>query len=130
MEISTHLFGYLVHLETEPELIRGVVYFLHAPHSLAIKIGFTSQIDYRLSSLQTGSPEPLQLLGTLPANMGLEKALHKELEDVHMRGEWFCVCHPVRELVRYLINVEIPGENYRPELWNCHPWPVRARVVQ
>lgn len=45
----------------------------------------------RLKQLQIGNPTTLTLHNTIesPRSKELEKELHKQLEDKHIRGEWF-----------------------------------------
>lgn len=70
----------------------GVVYFIHAPTVARVKIGFTSlhrEIAGRLSSLQTGSPVPLVLLGCAEATREHERRAHRAWHEQHSHGEWF-----------------------------------------
>lgn len=71
--------------ETEPR--KGWVYFVRS--GKAIKIGFTTDLDGRLSRLQTASSFPLQLLGTVPGTPRDEQNLHARFANLQVRGEWF-----------------------------------------
>ncbi len=76
-----------------------MIYFLEAVGVGNIKIGFTDSLDAsdRLSDLQTGSPVPLRLLGTIPGTMADEKDLHRRFASALACGrEWF---KPVPELL-------------------------------
>jgi hypothetical protein len=55
------------------------------------KIGITNDIDYRLRSLQTGNPYPLELLCKFEyANaLPIEGILHKRFSGRRVQGEWF-----------------------------------------
>jgi hypothetical protein len=75
-----------------------MIYFAEAVGVGHIKIGFTAGDDAacRLESLQTGSPVPIRLLGTLPGTADDEKDLHRRFGAARVCGEWF---KPVPELV-------------------------------
>ncbi len=75
-----------------------MIYFVQAEGVGNIKIGFTDSVDAsdRLSTLQTGSPVPLRLLGTIPGTMDDEKDLHRRFASARVVGEWF---KPVSELL-------------------------------
>jgi hypothetical protein len=69
----------------------GVVYFIGHGKAGPIKIGFTADRDPmpRLRQLQTGSPECLQVLGTVEAYASIERKIHTLLAPHMIRGEWF-----------------------------------------
>lgn len=69
---------------------RGTIYFLKAERSKRIKIGFTTGDPAdRLKSLQTGSPERLEVVASAPGSMADEGALHDQYESANVCGEWF-----------------------------------------
>lgn len=55
------------------------------------KIGSCTNLDDRLSILQTGNPRELRIIGTWRSfNAGeLERRLHRRLKTKRVRGEWF-----------------------------------------
>lgn len=66
------------------------VYFAHCEQVGATKIGKADDVRKRLTSLQIGSPLPLQLVDTLQDDSGrLEAALHQWFASKRIRGEWF-----------------------------------------
>jgi len=65
----------------------GKVYFVRS--GKLIKIGFTTDLEGRVSRLQTGSPYDLQLLGTIDGTRRDEQALHRRFANLNVRGEWF-----------------------------------------
>lgn len=76
------------------------VYFAQPVGGGPIKIGKTRKHpEQRLSSLQVGSPVPLELLGWLSCEWWLEQALHRALEQHLVQGEWFKDAPEVRLLV-------------------------------
>jgi hypothetical protein len=68
-----------------------MIYFAEAIGVGNIKIGHTDKDDAleRLAELQTGSPVPLRLLGTMPGDMLVEKDLHRRFASSRVHGEWF-----------------------------------------
>lgn len=79
------------------------VYVLYAPQTRRIKIGRSKTqhgCEDRLRSCQTGSPEPLHLVGAFaPGTHPGEKAIHAELAEARVHGEWFsCERHTVFNL--------------------------------
>ena len=105
----------------------GQVYFLLAPHSLCVKIGFTThRPQHRVTSLQSGSPEPLMLLGSVAGEIWLERGLHKRFKDLHVRGEWFALKPDLRDWLLTWIDEDgqrllygVPDFDY--DKWNCNP---------
>jgi len=69
----------------------GHVYFIRQMKTDFVKIGFTkTDPAQRLSALQTGNPEKLELVATVPAYHRLvECRFHRRLADKRVRGEWF-----------------------------------------
>lgn len=72
------------------------VYFVRAQVSGLIKIGSAAHPEGRLRTLQTGSPEPLQLLATSPGGERHERELHTLLSGSRSHGEWF---HPTADVL-------------------------------
>jgi len=59
-----------------------------------IKIGYSIDVNHRLSSLQTSNPRELIIIGIIEnVDQSLEKEIHNYLEDLipecRVRGEWF-----------------------------------------
>lgn len=65
----------------------GKVYFVRS--GKLIKIGFTKDLEGRVSRLQTGSPYDLQLLASIDGTRRDEQALHSRFANLNVRGEWF-----------------------------------------
>lgn len=66
-----------------------MIYFIKGAISGRIKIGKSNDPERRLRALQTGSPEPLELLGTIPGGLKEERILQKKFKRFAMHGEWF-----------------------------------------
>lgn len=68
------------------------VYFVtETPYCNNVKIGRATNVVLRLSSLQTGNPNKLQIRAIIKTDKSkqLEKELHKELAGYRIHGEWF-----------------------------------------
>lgn len=70
------------------------VYFIQAGDSGPIKIGFTNNVERRLSGLQTGCANPLNIIAKLPfkskaAASRYERELHDQFSPYRLTGEWF-----------------------------------------
>jgi len=79
----------------------GRVYFVRA-ESGSIKIGWSQNVERRLSQLQVGSSEPLNVVTTMPGTMNTEKSLHQRFAKHQIEGaggEWF---HPGEDLLRFI----------------------------
>lgn len=78
-----------------------MIYFAQALISLRVKIGHTEQnVTKRVSELQIGSPEPLDLLGFIEGDRTDEKRLHKRFAAHHVHGEWFELGPALAEALR------------------------------
>lgn len=116
----------------EMELAEMAVYFLLAPHSMCVKIGYTKSrpgyLETRLRHLQCGSPEPYILLGSIEGNKADERDIHKDFSGDRLRGEWFRLSQELREF----LNTSVIGHSYDEAIlsrtpnfdasrWNCDP---------
>lgn len=64
------------------------VYFMLAPPSF-VKIGVTTNLSKRASEIKLGNPNSVRLIGLIPGDALLEKALHERFAEKHEQGEWF-----------------------------------------
>ena len=79
-----------------------MIYFIQEGESGPIKIGFSTNPYSRLAAMQTGHPEQLHLIATIPGTPRKEKELHYFFDDLRIMGEWFkpdpflikCLCTP------------------------------------
>jgi len=65
------------------------IYVIHAVGTNRVKIGFSSDPQRRLVALQTGSSFPLAIIGVRAGSLKLEQAIHGQLQDCRVEGEWF-----------------------------------------
>lgn len=97
-----------------------MVYFIQQGEAGPIKIGYTRNINKRLSQLQTANPEKLHLRLTIPGTFGTEKVLHDYLKPIHIRGEWY-ECDPVmRHIMKALEKKQIELEGMFKEVMENH----------
>lgn len=68
-----------------------MIYFIAQDKMDLVKIGHVSkgQENQRLSTLQTGNPEKLQMLTTIQGGRKEERNLHSIFAEYRYRGEWF-----------------------------------------
>ena len=67
-----------------------------------VKIGYSKRVSARLGQLQTGCATPIQLLGTMPGGLAVERRVHRQFDHLRLDGEWF-VAHP--DLMAYIREV-------------------------
>ncbi len=67
----------------------GYVYFIRDAGQARVKIGYSTDPEARLRSLQTGSSGKLQIAGLIVGSMTVESLLHRDLAAFAVRGEWF-----------------------------------------
>lgn len=81
-----------------------MVYFIRSVESNRIKIGYTNgSVSKRLATLQTGCPEPLELLHfTEEAGPYEEAKIHRRFKDYRVRGEWFSMNDEIECFIRVL----------------------------
>lgn len=60
-----------------------------------IKIGYATNVSQRLAELQTGAPERLEILLTMPGPQKLERSLHSKFHPLRSQGEWFRAEEPI-----------------------------------
>lgn len=64
------------------------VYFVVSEKQNAFKVGFRGSAP-RIENLQTGNPDKLTLVREIKGGRDVEAAIHRELSDYRIRGEWF-----------------------------------------
>lgn len=68
---------------------RRWIYFVQVGAAGPVKIGCTRDVTKRISSLQTGHPERLVLLGCFEGTTRDERELHERFHAHRLTGEWF-----------------------------------------
>ena len=72
---------------------KGLVYFIHEEGKFnRFKIGYTTNLEERLLSLQIGNPDLLVVYKTFEnVIQRKETELHQMFAQYHIRGEWFAI---------------------------------------
>lgn len=90
------------------------IYFVQAGDTGNIKIGYTAgSAEKRVAQLQTGNIFDLNLLGTIPGSMEDEKAIHRELAQYALRGEWFSTDQLLLRVIGEMIENQLPWYHCR-----------------
>lgn len=71
------------------EVSGEVVYVVQAGEDGLCKIGTTTSLDQRMRTLQSHSPLPLTLLGTVAGGRAMEASFHRQFARYRQHGEWF-----------------------------------------
>lgn len=79
----------------------GFIYFIQGISGGPIKIGYTTDLENRLKTLQTGYPDRLEYLLAFPGSPEHEKALHKQFAQYRLNGEWFNPDPKVLERIKH-----------------------------
>jgi len=83
----------------KPKLIRvGLIYFLANAEGF-IKIGFTTDLRQRQTTLQVGSSSAQKLLGTVVGSNRIEGELKHRFRKLRVRGEWH---RPEKQLLDFI----------------------------
>jgi hypothetical protein len=101
-----------------------------------IKIGFTSNVSKRMSSLATSAPGPLTLIGAIEADVAVERAFHRMLAHHRITLEWFEDCAEVRTALALFQQAGIeslgayyePPVHFTPQPQTVAPEPKRQRA--
>jgi hypothetical protein len=71
-----------------------------------VKIGFTNDLNRRLTALQTSSPSPLRVLASFAGTAGDEQAMHQRFHGKRVFGEWFAWCDEIAALIESLARAQ------------------------
>lgn len=92
-----------------------MIYFIKG-HDKYIKIGFTTDIKNRLSTLQTSSPTKLTVIKLTKGTIRQEKELHKRFSNLRTNGEWFELSNDLLTYIASLKDVKLNINNKIIEL--------------
>ncbi len=85
-----------------------VTYFLRAGDH--VKVGKTTDgLKRRVSALQTGNPEEIEIVGWVLGDV--ERAFHAHFDKFHARGEWFYAVPSIMRFVEDLIEATWEKKN-------------------
>jgi hypothetical protein len=81
------------------------------------KIGYTCRRkpDARISSMQTGNPFPISLVGFWEGSEKHEASLHEHFSARHVNGEWFALTSEDVATVEAIAKAIVTGETLIPE---------------
>jgi predicted GIY-YIG superfamily endonuclease len=84
---------------TQPSFVLAELPWKHSIYIIGgadkpVKIGYAKNVNERLQSLQTGSPQELYVFDqfdrlTLKEARAIERAVHKHFASKRLKGEWF-----------------------------------------
>jgi hypothetical protein len=93
-KLQTHIYKLF-----DDSITGGLIYLIRQRNSNNFKVGWTEKkpgltekqcVENRISGLQTGNPEPLDIVGFFRASsQRTEKAIHEKFDDKRKTGEWF-----------------------------------------
>ena len=89
-----------------------MVYFIRCGGR--VKIGTSDNPRLRVAECQTGNPEPIELLGTIPGTRTLEAALHARFAHLRGLGEWFELAGDLRSYIRQALK-DWPYDTFRAD---------------
>lgn len=84
--------------EKDRKKSKGWVYFLQAENGL-IKIGYSTDVNGRVETIQSLSPLKVNLLTILKGSRSLEANYHKTFAKHKHHGEWFETNEPLMNLI-------------------------------
>lgn len=75
----------------DPDGMTSIVYFIHDPETGLTKIGKTRKnfLAERIRTHERTLGYPLTLLGAMPGDYDVERAIHQRLRETRVRPEWF-----------------------------------------
>ena len=76
-----------------------------------VKIGVTNDITKRLSQLQNGTVNKIEVLLTLHGSANDEKAYHNEFKHLRIRGEWFNYTDELKKYIDSMNKLPKIGEH-------------------
>ena len=78
----------------------GYIYAIRAVTIRRIKIGYSTDPEVRLCTMQVGSPDILEIIATWPGTEQEERRLHRHLNQWRIHGEWFEASESVLDTIK------------------------------
>jgi hypothetical protein len=78
----------MLHQQADRARTNARCYFIGGAEG-PVKIGFSVDVDSRLSAIRSCSPVPLGILALAPGGQEREIAYHQQFADHRLHGEWF-----------------------------------------
>ena len=86
---ENHVLRELLTREIPKRGLKGTVYFVECIASKRVKVGYTGNMENRMSALKTHSPQGIRVLRTVPGGVSRERDFHERFAAQRERGEWF-----------------------------------------
>jgi len=99
-EIKKNILLYLKNSTIENRNILEHIYFIKSENGL-VKIGRTSHLLNRLSSLKNSSPCKISLIYSENGGLKKEKELHTLFKKYHHHGEWFKLSKEILDYIDF-----------------------------
>lgn len=93
-----------------------MIYAIEALGTGFIKFGKAHSVGKRLVALECANPFELHILAVANWPDGAEKSIHRLLEPMHQRGEWFKDGKLTREVISWMTNGEAGLERLHSEM--------------
>lgn len=105
----------LYHMKHDVSLNYGNAwtYFVGSREHRMVKIGVTTRLKSRMSSLRNSSPVSVKLFAVVFGPPCIEDALHRRFEKSRMHGEWFKITSDIEDCIEAIKNQEFG--KYIPE---------------
>ena len=100
------------------------VYFIRQINSPFVKIGYADDVNTRLSCLQVGNPNELEVMLSIETDKPdlLEQELHRRFCQKLYRAEWFCFSNQeLQSVIEELQHVTFPSS-----FQGCQTHPIRS----
>jgi hypothetical protein len=81
--------------------VEGNVYFVEAAGRRMVKIGYATNVNKRIRTLQIGSPDRLVLVHVMPGTRETESLFHGRFQRYRARGEWFYIAGRLAQFLGY-----------------------------
>jgi hypothetical protein len=96
----------------------GFIYFVTTPGYRHVKIGWTINVDQRVTAIGQGMPG-LRIAGTMPGTRATERSLHQKFAALKVRGEWFRYAPEIRTYVRSIATMKFEDDitHVRSNAW-------------
>ncbi len=110
-----------------------MIYFVQQGDFGPIKIGISINFDWRIETLQNGSPYPLRVLGTMDGDEHEEKLLHAAFSAVRMEGEWFNPDYCLLHFIYHHTDLNNEIRNYKPKSYSSRfpdLTPQQAKIAE
>jgi hypothetical protein len=91
-----------------PKPRKHAIYFIREGTTDRVKIGYSANMEGRLSNLQVGNSSSLMFAGAIPVcsedrAKQVEADLHSSLHNLHIRGEWYTLTNT--DVMRLVLNL-------------------------